>query len=140
MTKQVEFPTGAQREAWLAGLKPNDKVCVHTDTRGNVRFTLGVVERITPTGAFRVREKGADSLSSFAKDGEANRGGTWGWWERMQPWTPEVDAYIAREKLVNSVLFYINRSVIDREMLEAASDEDLKKLVMALRLFRKKNA
>lgn len=136
-----DFENESARNDWLKGLKVGDEVCVYTNGHGSdERFTKATVERITPTGAFRVREKGSDGLDKFSPDGRARHGGTWGWTYTMRPWTMEITRHIARQKLVQSVLFYVDRSVIDREMLEAADDDDLKKLVMALRPFRKKDA
>ena len=132
-------PTDAERAAFVKSLKVGDTVCIFTDTRGTQRFAKATVERITPKGAFRIREVGGDSILNFDAHGTRRSGGSWGWYDILEPWTSEVDAHLARRRLVHSVLFYVDRSVIDREMLEAASDEDLKKLVMALRPFRKKD-
>jgi hypothetical protein len=134
------WPADAHK-AWLKSLKVGDVVCVYCDTRGGPqgeRYTKSTVERITPTGAFRIREKGSDGIDKFSPDGTARHGGSWGWTEYMRPWTEEIDKLLARRKLVNSVLFYLDRSVVDRELVEALSDDDLKRLVMALRPFRKK--
>jgi hypothetical protein len=128
------------RKAWLKSVKVGDVVCVHIDTRGRESFTKATVERITPTGCFRVRKQGSDGLAKFPDDGAVKLGGTWGWYEYMRPWTKQVDEHIARLKLVHSVLFYLDRSVVDREVVEKLSDEDLKRLVMALRPLRKKDA
>jgi hypothetical protein len=133
-------PSDADRAAFVKSLKPSDTVCIFTDTRGTQRFTKATVERITPKGAFRIREVGGDSILNFDSHGTRRSGGTWGWYDILEPWTSEVEAHLARIRLVNSVLFYLDRSVVDREAVEALSEVELKTIVMSLRPLRKKDA
>jgi hypothetical protein len=63
---------------------------------------------------------------NFDSHGTRRSGGSWGWYEVLVPWTSEVEAHLARIRLVNSVLFYLDRSIVDREAVEALSDAELK--------------
>lgn len=136
-------PTDAELKAFVKSLKPGDTVAIyanpHAGAGGGERWSKSVVDRITPKGAFRIRVVGGDGVENFDSDGWRRRGGSWGWQEILVPWSEDVIKHLAREKLVHSVLFYLDRSVVDRETVEKMADDDLKRLVMALRPLRKKD-
>jgi hypothetical protein len=135
-------PSDADRAAFVKGLKVGDTVCIYANPHagaGHERWYKTTVERITPKGAFRVKSVGGDDLLNFDSLGSRRCGGSWGWHELLVPWTSEVDAHLARRRLVSSVLFYLDRSIVDREAVEALNDDELKAIVMSLRPLRKKD-
>jgi hypothetical protein len=125
-------PSDADRAAFVKGLKVGDTVCIYANPHagaGHERWYKTTVERITPKGAFRVKSVGGDDLLNFDSLGSRRCGGSWGWHELLVPWT----------RLVSSVLFYLDRSIVDREAVEALNDDELKAIVMSLRPLRKKD-
>jgi hypothetical protein len=122
-----------QRIQWVKALKAGDTVAAHTYGRCGVEgdYDKRTVARVTPTGRIRL-----DDNTQFDADGTRRTGGTWGETYRLVPWTEDIEKYLARRLLAAQVRRYLDMNAVDREKLDAASDEDLRSLRDTLRKYR----
>lgn len=95
----------AERESWLASLRPCDLVAV---SRGKLAlrgydYSILVVSKVSGTKrrVITVSYKGGEIYGEFNANGERRIGGTWGHTERLQPITQEIKDHISHYKLSN---------------------------------------
>lgn len=126
----------SDRQAWVKTLKRGDIVAVESWLGGERTWEKVQVSHITPTGRVKVKTA-KDKLIDFGNRGFV-RGSDWGsGTSNLIPWSDEFDAIIARRRLVNQAMYYLDRTVVDPEKAKALSDEQLTMLRDTMRPLRR---
>jgi hypothetical protein len=126
------------RKAWVKGLKVGDQVGVEHHRNGCAEpdVRLAKVEKVLPSGKFRI--SGTDAL--FDADGEAARWSSWQSGPYLVEPTDEWRARLRMRRLRRHVETYFHTEHLDKAKLDAASADDLAKLLDAITPYRKAEA
>lgn len=120
-----------KREGWLRELKPGDKVAVDGYGLGEKGYDFDVVAKVTPTGVIKTEKY----KRQFDADGRLKSGDRWHFHKLVQV-TDELLAGVRRQRLVAHVRVLLDATYIDRKKVEAATDEDLRRILDVLGPYR----
>lgn len=125
-----------QREEWLRNLKADEVVGAESWSNQEKTWEKVQVERITPTGRIKVKTaKG--NIVDYGRGGFVHGSGWGSGSSTLVPWSEEFTAIMARRRLVNQVMYYLDRSVVDPEKVKTLSDEQLTMLRDFMRPLRR---